>query len=138
MTTADRIKNRRLELGLTQLEVAKRLGLSTKAAVSKVEKQGDNVTLKSVEKFALALHCAPAYLMGWSDEKYDEPGNENYHKTGFERTLKANIVENYSEFSTEEIIASQREKKFVELYCRLDENQKKLVDNLIETFLSKQ
>lgn len=69
MTTADRIKNRRLELGLTQLEVAKRLGLTTKAAVSKVEGQGDNVTLKSVEKFAKALDCSPLYLMGWLDDE---------------------------------------------------------------------
>lgn len=52
MTTADRIKQRRLELGLTQLELAKRLGFSTKAAVSKIENQGDKVTLRNVEEIA--------------------------------------------------------------------------------------
>ena len=69
MTTADRIRNRRLELGLTQLEVAKKLGLTSKAAISKVENQGDDVTLKNVEKFAKVLDCSPAYLMGWVEEE---------------------------------------------------------------------
>lgn len=69
MTTADRIKNRRIELGLTQLEVAKRLGLTSKAAVCKVENQGNDVTLKNVKKFAKALDCSPSYLMGWIDEE---------------------------------------------------------------------
>lgn len=68
MTTSDRIRQRRLELGLTQLEVAKRIGLTTKAAVCKIEKQGNDVTLKNVERFAKALNCSPAYLMGWEEE----------------------------------------------------------------------
>lgn len=68
MTTADRIRNRRIELKLTQLEVAQRIGLTSKAAMCKIEKQGDDVTLKNVEKIAKALNCTPAYLMGWTDE----------------------------------------------------------------------
>lgn len=68
MTTADRIRSRRNELKLTQLEVAQRIGLTSKAAICKIEKQGDDVTLKNVEKIAKALNCTPAYLMGWTDE----------------------------------------------------------------------
>lgn len=68
MTTADRIRNRRIELKLTQLEVAQRIGLTSKAAMCKIEKQGDDVTLKNVEKIAKALNCTPAYLMGWTDK----------------------------------------------------------------------
>lgn len=113
MTTADRIRQRRLELGLTQLELAKRLGFSTKAAVSKVECQGDNVTLKNVEKFALALHCAPAYLMGWNDEKYDN--DPTYHKAARERT-----------------------DKFIALYEQLTEEQKQIIDNLLTSLVAKQ
>lgn len=133
MTTADRIRQRRIELGLTQLELAKRLGFSTKAAVSKIECQGDKVTLKNVEKFALALHCAPAYLMGWSDEKYDGPEHKNHHLTANERIETVTISKGDS------IIAprNNKEKIFVEQYSQLDANQQKLVDNLIETFLSK-
>lgn len=110
MTTADRIKNRRIELGLTQLEVAKRLGLTTKAAVSKIEGQGDNVTLKNVEKFAKALDCSIPYLMGWEDE--EEKVSEQKLTT--------------------------KEQQFIEAYSRLSEEQQELVDNLMRTWLSKQ
>ena len=109
MTTADRIKNRRIELGLTQLEVAKRLGLTSKAAVSKVEGQGDNVTLKNVEKFAKALDCSIPYLMGWNDND--------------------NEVEKRR---------SERLNKFIELYSQLNESDQNLIDGMLKSLSSKQ
>lgn len=110
MTTADRIKNRRIELGLTQLEVAKRLGLTTKAAVSKVEGQGDNVTLKNVEKFAKALDCSIPYLMGWEEDD--------------------------GKLSEDDL--TNKERHFIETYARLSADQQKLVDNLMSSWLSTQ
>lgn len=71
MTVADKIRSRRIELGLTQLDVAKRLGLTTKAAVSKIENKGDKIKLSTVEKYADVLDCTPAYLMGWDNETTD-------------------------------------------------------------------
>lgn len=67
MTTGERIKQRRIELGLTQLELAKKLGYTSKAAISKIEKQGNDVTLKTVKKFSKVLYCTPSYLMGWQE-----------------------------------------------------------------------
>ena len=90
--------------------MAKRLGLTTKAAVSKVEGQGDNVTLKNVEKFAKALDCSIPYLMGWDEEE--------------EKLSDSDLTD--------------REKHFVEVYSKLSEEQQKLVDNLMRTWLSKQ
>lgn len=114
MTTADRIRNRRIELGLTQLEVAKRLGFKSKAAVCKVEKQGDDVTLKNVEKFADALNCSPSYLMGWLEDSDDE--DEAQKKSVDDKEVS----------------------EFITLFRNLDENQQKLVCNLMKTFSSKQ
>lgn len=128
MTTAERIKQRRLELGLTQLEVAKRLGLTSKAAVCKVEKQGDDVTLKSVEKFAHVLHCAPAYLMGWSDEKYDVPKYKNQHTTNTVATEKDTIVINPQ---------TDDEREIQDLYSQLSNEQRQLVRSTIIAFLQK-
>lgn len=73
MTVADRIKQKRIELGYTQLEIAKKIGLETKAAICKIEKQGDDVSLRNVEKLARALNCSPTYLLGWDSE--DLPQN---------------------------------------------------------------
>lgn len=71
----ERVKNRRLELGLTQIELAKRMGYESKAAICKVERGDDNITLDRVSKFATALNVEPGYLMGWNEEA--EPTKEN-------------------------------------------------------------
>lgn len=112
MTTADRIKNRRIELGLTQLEVAKRLGLTSKAAVSKIESQGDDVSLKNVKKFGEALGCSIAYLMGWEDEKEQSDKDDEF--------------------------LSKEDAEFITLYRQLSDEQKKLVDNMLTVLSSKQ
>ena len=67
MTVADRIKERRIELKLSQTELAKRMGYSDKTSISKIEASGNSITLKKVEKVANALGVSAAYLMGWED-----------------------------------------------------------------------
>lgn len=62
-----RIKEKREELGLTQMQLAQRLGYTSKAAVCKVERGDDNITADRVSKFAKALNCSESYLMGWDD-----------------------------------------------------------------------
>ena len=68
MTVADRIKKRREQLGITQDELAERLNLKGKSSVCKIEKAGDNISTKSIVRYALALECSPCFLMGWSEE----------------------------------------------------------------------
>lgn len=63
----ERIKLKRIENGLTQLELAKRMGYTSKAAICKVETGEDNITTDRIDKFAKALNCSPSYLMGWDD-----------------------------------------------------------------------
>lgn len=67
MTTADRIKYLREKLGLTQEQLASRMGYTGKSSISKIETSGDNVTLKKISKLAPILHTSEAYLMGWVD-----------------------------------------------------------------------
>ena len=64
MTTGDRIRNRRLELGLTQEDLAKKMGLAGKSTISKIESSGNEVSLKQVRKYAEALNCTVGYLLG--------------------------------------------------------------------------
>lgn len=73
MTVSDRIKSRREELKMTQDELAKRLGLKGKSSVCKIENAGDNVSSKSVKRYAIALNCSPAHLMGWDQSSSNEP-----------------------------------------------------------------
>lgn len=71
MTVGQRIKERRKELLMTQSDLAKRIGVSSKAAVSRVENSREDLTTDRVRKYADALHCTPAYLMGWDVGNYD-------------------------------------------------------------------
>ena len=53
MTVADRIRTRREKLGLSQEELAKRLGLKSRSSVTRIEKSGDNISLKDVENIKI-------------------------------------------------------------------------------------
>ena len=64
-----RIMERRQQLGLTQEELAFRMGYKTKSAINKIELGINDVSQSKVVKFAEALHTSVAFLMGWEDKK---------------------------------------------------------------------
>lgn len=65
MTMADRIKERRKAMDLTQEELAERLGLQ-KSAIAKYENgRVHNLKRPIIAEMAKVLNCSPAYLMGW-------------------------------------------------------------------------
>jgi transcriptional regulator with XRE-family HTH domain len=67
MTVADRIKDKRIEMGLSQSDLAKRAGYCDKTAISKIENAGNNITMKQVRRIAEALNTTDTYLMGWDE-----------------------------------------------------------------------
>jgi len=74
----DRIKRRRMELGLSYQELADRTGLS-KSTLQRYE-TGDiaNIPLSKIEMLANGLQTTPEYIMGWDEkplntETDDEP-----------------------------------------------------------------
>lgn len=68
MTTAARIKARRLELGMTGEALAQKIGVS-KTTIYRYE-NGDieKIPLNSLEPIANALNTTVAYLIGWEEE----------------------------------------------------------------------
>jgi len=64
MNVGERIKQRRLELGLSQDELAKKVGYKSRSSINKIELSRD-LPLKKVELMAKALDTTPGYLMGW-------------------------------------------------------------------------
>ena len=69
------IKQRRLELGLTQEELATRLGYKHKSAVNKLEMNINDVNQTKLKKIAKALECSPTYFV--EDVPHDEPVPES-------------------------------------------------------------
>lgn len=69
MTIGERIKARRIELGMSVTDLAKRLG-KNRATVYRYEDGFiENLPLEILEPLAEALHTTPAYLMGWEEVK---------------------------------------------------------------------
>ena len=67
MNVGDRIKKRRLELGLTQEELAKKAGYKSRSSINKIELSRD-LPLPKVQEVARILDCSPSYLLGWEDK----------------------------------------------------------------------
>lgn len=62
-----RIKERREALGLTQKELATKMGYKSNTTINKVELGINDVTQTNIVKYAEALNCTPGYLMGWEE-----------------------------------------------------------------------
>lgn len=68
-TIGQKIFERRQQLGLTQEELAYRMGYKTKSAINKIELGINDVSQSKVIRFAEVLNTSVAHLMGWEDEK---------------------------------------------------------------------
>lgn len=72
-TVGDNILRRRRELGLTQEELAKRMGYKSKSTINKIEMGINDIPQSKIAKFATVLFTTPAYLMGWEDDETVSP-----------------------------------------------------------------
>lgn len=113
-----RIRQLRLELQLSQKELAHKMGYKSEAAICKVENGEDNITLDRVSKFAKALGCTPSYLMGWEDEEKAIDNKNEIVKEIEKRGL------------SEEQIKSVMH--FVDLFLKLPPDKQKAIENLLE------
>ena len=64
LTIYERIRARRIELGLTVEELAKKMGYKDKSSISKIENGKADIPQSKVIAFARALNTTTAYLMG--------------------------------------------------------------------------
>lgn len=68
----DKIRKRRIEIDMTQEELATKLGYKHKSSIAKIENGYNDVPQKKVVEFAHALKTTVAYLMGWEEEQQSE------------------------------------------------------------------
>lgn len=107
MTAGERIKQERERLGMTQEELAKKVGYKSRSSVNKVETCRD-LSLKKVNQYAIALGVSPSYLLGWEDEIDDSEMTE------------------VPEFEDEHL-------RLIELYSALSADKKKIALNILES-----
>ena len=79
MTIYERIKQLRLQLGMSQEELAKKVGYEGKSAISKVENGERDISHSMLIKYAEALHVTPSYLLTGSDSDNSSHSIDNFH-----------------------------------------------------------
>jgi transcriptional regulator with XRE-family HTH domain len=122
MTIGDRIRERRIELGLSQQELAEKLGYRSKVSVSHAENDRDDMTTTRIQKYADALDVTPGYLMGWTRESFDiDNGIHDYNE---------HLQNIYSYFGYEEHY-------IVEVYDKLSSKGRKEMLTLISNLQKK-
>ena len=99
----------RKHLGLTQEELAKKMGYKSKSTINKIELGINDIPQSKIVQFAQVLGTTPAYLMGWKEEQKKLPQDKKELSEG-ERTL-------------------------LELFNRVPEDQQKLVLEMIRAAL---
>ncbi len=70
MTVYDRIRALREQKGLSQQELANKVGFKTASAVNKIELGLRDISQTKLSQFAKALDTTPGYLLGW--DGYDD------------------------------------------------------------------
>jgi DNA-binding helix-turn-helix protein len=81
MNIGERIKERRLELGMTQEELADKVGFKTRASVSRLEGGDRNIPISKLKKLAEVLDTTIGYLMGMEDNSGTITTNIGNHNT---------------------------------------------------------
>ncbi|MBE6572886.1 MAG: helix-turn-helix transcriptional regulator [Ruminococcaceae bacterium] len=60
-----KIRERREKLGMSQEELAKLIGYTSRSTINKIEMGKIDIAQSKIEKFARALDIPPVVLMGW-------------------------------------------------------------------------
>jgi SOS-response transcriptional repressors (recA-mediated autopeptidases) len=68
MNIGDKIRKLREEKGLSQEELAQKMGYKSKTSIHKIEQGITDLPLSKVSEFANILNTTSSYLMGWEDE----------------------------------------------------------------------
>lgn len=71
-TIGDRIKTRRLELDMSQDELARLVGYKSRSSINKIESDGRLLPQRKIMEIANALNTTPAYIMGWEESNEAE------------------------------------------------------------------
>lgn len=111
-TIGQNILRLRKELGMTQEELAKKMGYTSKSSINKIEMGKSDIPQSKIAKFAEVLGTTPAYLMGWEDDK--------------------------KENTPEDIKLSEGEKMLIDLFRKLPDEAQKMYLEVLRNSLKNQ
>ena len=108
-TVGENILYMRKRLGMTQEELATKMGYKSKSTINKIEMGINDIPQRQIVKFAEVLGTTPAHLMGWITEEQKNP-------------------------PTEESDLTDGEKMWLELYHRISGEAREVLIAMMESF----
>jgi transcriptional regulator with XRE-family HTH domain len=72
MEIGEKIKRRRMELGWSQRELARKMGYSDNSTLARIEQGKVDVYQNKIVQFSQVLGVSIAYLMDWEDEEQEQ------------------------------------------------------------------
>ena len=72
MEIGEKIKRRRMELGWSQRELARKMGYSDNSTLARIEQGKVDVYQNKIVQFSEVLGVSIAYLMDWEDEEQEQ------------------------------------------------------------------
>ena len=104
MDIGERIKIRREQLNMSQAELARKVGYSTRSTITRIEREGNGISQDKIVAIAKALKTTPSYLMGWEDEEvatltaFQEEAMQKFLLLNYEhQVVVSNIIDTLSE-----------------------------------------
>lgn len=107
-STGEKIKNRRKELGLSQEELAEKLGYKSKTSISKIEQDITDLPLSKVTKFAEILKTTPGYILGTDELDAQKKILPKREKIQIEELMRQNAM-----FFNDETVSDEDKEKFL-------------------------
>lgn len=111
------IKERREEIGMSQEELAIKLGYKSRSSINKIERDGRGLPQGKIKAIADALNTTPSHIMGWDIESEETPPK--------------------SDASTDILIRMEKDENFsevVQILYKLESEKLLAVKTMLESF----
>ena len=84
----ENIRRRREELGMSQEELAHRVGYTSRSTIARIERGDINIPQDKIILFARALKVLPEFLMGWTEDEGIDISDEDLAAAESRQQLK--------------------------------------------------
>lgn len=137
MEVNTRIRQCRMDLGMSQEELAEAVGYTGRSAIARIESGRNKVSISKIPIFAKALHTTEAYLLGVDSKKSAEEAIITYAQnstTDTAKKLRDHLLSAMKLLEAEQNGKSEIEAKFNQL---TPANQKSVMD-MVDFLLAQQ
>ena len=92
MTTGERIKEVRNQLGISQVDFADKINVSKQTLYKYENNMVVNIPFNKIEAIAQLANVSPAYLMGWTNEQLASTNQDKVITTDYMSNVKESLV----------------------------------------------